>query len=71
MKLALILLVVGLVLILLLAKIKIEKRILSKIGIIIGILFCIYGLILLIQPDDYIKYTKTTIGKDTNSSNTK
>jgi hypothetical protein len=71
MKLALILLVIGLVLILLLAKIKIEKQIISKIGIVIGILFCIYGLILLIQPDDYIKYTKTTISKDTNSSNTK
>ena len=71
MKLALILVVVGLLLILLLSKIKIEKQFFSKIGIIIGILCFIYGLILLIQPDDYIKYTKTTISKDTNSSNNK
>ncbi|MDC0933487.1 hypothetical protein OAR97_06515 [Arcobacteraceae bacterium] len=71
MKLALILLAVGLLLILLLTKVKIQKQLLSQIGIIIGILFVIYGVILLIQPDDYIKYTKTTISKDTNSSNTK
>jgi len=71
MKLALIFLVIGLVLILLLSKIRIEKQFLSKIGIIIGILCFIYGVILFIQPDDYIKYTKTTIHKDINSSNNK
>jgi len=71
MKLALILVVVGLVLILLLSKIKIEKQFFSKLGIIIGILCFIYGVILFIQPDDYIKYTQTTISKDTNSSNNK
>jgi len=71
MKLALIFVVVGLVLILLLSKIKIEKQFFSKLGIIIGILCFIYGIILFIQPDDYIKYTQTTISKDTNSSNNK
>jgi len=71
MKLGIVFLVIGLVLILLLANVKFQKKVLSKIGIIIGILFLIYGLILSIQPNDYIKYTKTTISKDTNSSNTK
>jgi len=71
MKVALILLIVGVALILLLSKIKIEKQILSKIGILIGILCFLYGLILVIQPDDYIKYTKTTIHKEINSSNNK
>jgi len=71
MKLGIALLLVGLVLVLLLANIKFQKKVLSKVGIIIGILFVIYGLILSIQPTEYIKYTKTTISKDTNSSNTK
>jgi len=71
MKIGIIFLVVGLLLILLLANIKFQKKILSKIGILFGILFLLYGLILSIQPTEYIKYTKTTISKDTNSSNTK
>jgi len=71
MKIGIIFLVIGLVLILLLANIKFQKKILSQIGIIIGVLFLLYGLVLSIQPDEYIKYTKTTISKDTNSSNTK
>ena len=71
MKVALILLIIGVALVLLLSKIKIEKQILSKIGILIGILCFLYGLILIIQPDDYIKYTKTTIHKEANSSNNK
>jgi len=71
MKIAIALLVIGLVLILLLSNLKIKKQVLSKIGIVIGILFLLYGTILLIQPKEYIKYTKTTISKDTNSSNNK
>jgi len=71
MKLGIALLLVGLVLVLLLANIKFQKKVLSKVGIVVGILFVIYGLILSIQPTEYIKYTKTTISKDTNSSNTK
>lgn len=71
MKIAIIFLVVGLVLILLLSNLKFKKQVLSKIGIIIGVLFVLYGIILVSQPKEYIKYTKTTISKDTNSSNNK
>ncbi len=71
MKIAIALLVIGLVLILLLSNLKFKKQVLSKVGIIIGVLFLLYGTILLIQPKEYIKYTKTTISKDTNSSNNK
>jgi len=71
MKIALIFLVVGLVLILLLSNFKFKKNVLSKIGIILGVLFFIYGVILMVQPSEYIKYTKTTIHKDNNSSKTK
>ena len=71
MKIAIALLVIGLVLILLLSNLKFKKQVLSKIGIVIGILFPLYGTILLMQPKEYIKYTKTTISKDTNSSNNK
>jgi len=71
MKIGIIFFVVGLVLILLLTKIKFEKKMLSQLGLVLGILFLIYGLILLVQPNEYIKYTKTTISKDHNSSNTK
>ncbi|MGK0255932.1 MAG: putative membrane protein [Arcobacteraceae bacterium] len=71
MKIAITLLVIGLFLILVLSNIKIQKQMLSQIGIIIGILFIVYGLILVIQPTEFIQYTKTTISKDINSSNTK
>ncbi len=71
MKIAMIFLVIGLILILLLSNIRFQKKVLSQIGIIVGVLFVIYGLILVVQPNTYIKYTKTTISKDTNSSNTK
>jgi len=71
MKIGIIFLVIGLLLVVLLANIKFEKKVLSKIGIAIGILFLLYGVILSIQPAEYIKYTKTTISKDINSSNTK
>ncbi|MGB3751314.1 MAG: hypothetical protein WA945_07070 [Arcobacteraceae bacterium] len=57
--------------VLFLANVKFEKKVLTQIGIVIGILFVIYGLILSIQPKEYIKYTQTTISKDTNSSKTK
>ena len=71
MKIALIFLIIGLVLILLLSNFKFKKKVFSQLGIIVGILFFIYGIILLVQPSEYIKYTKTTISKDINSSNTK
>ncbi len=52
-------------------KIRIEKKFLSEIAIVIGIALSIYGLILIVQPDenDYVKFTKTTISKqDTNTT---
>lgn len=71
MQLGIIFLVIGIVLVLFLANVKFEKKVLTQIGIVIGILLVIYGVILSIQPKEYIKYTQTTISKDTNSSKTK
>ena len=71
MKLGIILLLVGSIMILYFSKIKIEKRFLTEIAIIVGIICTIYGLILIVQPseDNYVKFTKTTILKhDTNST---
>jgi len=64
MKLGIILFIVGSTLILYLANIKFRKNFLSKVGIIFGILLVVYGLILSIQPKEYIVYTKTTISQD-------
>jgi len=53
------------------SKIKIEKKFLTEIAIVIGIILSIYGLILIVQPkeDNYVKFTKTTISKsDTNTT---
>jgi hypothetical protein len=71
MKIAITFLVIGLFLVLLLSNIRFQKKVFSQIGIVIGVLLFIYGLILVVQPNTYIKYTQTTISKDTNSSNTK
>jgi len=71
MKLGMIFLIIGIVLVLFLANVKFEKKVLKQIGIIIGVLLVLYGVILSIQPKEYIKYTKTTISKDTDSSKTK
>ncbi|MCK5111089.1 MAG: hypothetical protein KAQ94_06170 [Arcobacteraceae bacterium] len=61
MKLGILLLAIGSIIAFYLTKIKIEKKFLTKLGIVFGILLALYGLILLVQPDDYIKFTKTTI----------
>jgi len=65
MKLGIILFVIGAVLALYLAKVKIEKSFLTKVGTLVGVLMLLYGLILIIQPeeDKYVKFTKTTISK--------
>lgn len=62
LKLGIIILVVGLILIFALAKLSFNKRILNNIGIVFGILLVVYGMILIIQPNDdtYIQTTKTT-----------
>jgi sulfite exporter TauE/SafE len=73
MKLGILLFVIGSILALYLSKVKIEKSFLSKVGIVIGILFIFYGLILIVQPseDKYVKFTKTTISKDKNTTTNK
>lgn len=55
--------IIGLVLFFYLMKIKLDKQIISTIGIGFSILFIVYGLIQINQPSDYIKFTKTTISK--------
>lgn len=52
---------IGLFLFFYLIKIKLNKQIISTIGIILAILLIIYGLIEINQPSDYIKFTETTI----------
>lgn len=62
MKLGIILFIVGLILIVFLSKMQINKKILKNAGVVFGFFFIIYGIILIIQPseDNYIKSTKTT-----------
>ncbi len=63
MKLGILLLAIGSILTVYLTNIKLKKRFLTKLGVFFGILLILYGLILLVQPDDYIEFTKTTISK--------
>jgi len=63
MKIGIILFIIGSFLTLYFSKVKLEKNILQKLAIIIGILLLIYGVILMIQPNEYIVYTQTTISK--------
>ena len=53
-----------------LANVKLKKQFLKNIGIILGILLMVYSVILLLQPNDFIVYTKTTI-QDINNTKTK
>ena len=64
-NIGIILFVIGLILIALLIKIKIDKYVLKNIGIFFAIVLTLYGIILMIQPneDTYFYYTKTTISK--------
>ena len=63
MKIGIILFIIGSILTLYFSKVKLEKKILQKFAIILGILLLVYGVILMIQPNEYIVYTKTTISK--------
>jgi xanthine/uracil/vitamin C permease (AzgA family) len=65
MKIGIILFILGLLLIAVLLKIKFTKDIIKNIGIFVAIIATIYGLILMVQPneDTYFTYTKTTIVK--------
>jgi len=71
MKIGIILFIIGAVLALYLSKVKIEKSFLTKIGIASGIVMLLYGLMLIIQPneDNYVKFTKTTISKPETQKN--
>jgi uncharacterized membrane protein YozB (DUF420 family) len=62
MKLGIILLLVGIVLIVLLSRINVDKKVLKNAGVVLGFFIIIYGIILIVQPseDNYIKSTKTT-----------
>jgi uncharacterized protein YjeT (DUF2065 family) len=62
LKLGIIALVIGILLILLLAKFDVDKKVLKNFGIAFGIILIVYGLIQIIQPSDdtYIETTKTT-----------
>jgi uncharacterized membrane protein len=66
MKIGIILFIIGSILTLYFSKIKFEKSFFKKFGVIIGILILIYGIILMIQPKEYIVYTKTTISQNIN-----
>jgi len=63
MKIGILLFIVGVVLIIYLSNIKYKKRFMKKIGIIFGILLVLYSIITIIQPDEYIVFTKSTISK--------
>ena len=63
MKIGILLFIVGAALIVYLSNIKYKKRFMKNVGIIFGVLLVLYGIIITIQPDEYIKFTKTTIAK--------
>jgi len=63
MKLGIIIFIMGLTITIYLINLKFKKRFFKRIGILFGILSLIYGLILIVQPNNYIKFTKTTISK--------
>ena len=63
MKIAILLFLVGTALIIYLSNIKYKKRFIKIVGIISGILLVLYSIIILIQPDEYIVFTKSTISK--------
>ena len=63
MHIGIIMLIVGLVIVLFLVNVKFDKVVLKRIGIIVGILVSLYGLILSLQPDDFVVYTESTIVK--------
>jgi len=66
MKLGIFLFIIGITLVLYLANIKFKKRFLSNLGIFFGTLLLIYGLILALQPSDFIVYTQSTIAQENN-----
>jgi uncharacterized membrane protein len=52
MKLGVILLLVGIVLIVLLSRINVDKKVLKNAGVVLGFFIIIYGIILIVQPSE-------------------
>jgi hypothetical protein len=71
MKIGIILFILGLVLLTLLLKTNITKTVIKNIAFAIAILLSIYGLILMVQPneDKYFDYTQTTISQPIKAPN--
>lgn len=65
MKIGIILFILGLVLITILTNIKFNKNSIKNIGVFLAVILTLYGIILMVQPNDdkYFSYTKTTISK--------
>jgi len=65
MKIGIILFIIGFLLLVFLIKVNFTKEIIKNIGIVIAVLMLLYGMIIIVQPNDdnFIKYTKTTIVK--------
>jgi len=65
MKIGIILFIVGLALITLLTNTKFNKDTIKNILIFVASILTLYGIVLMIQPNDdkYFDYTKTTISK--------
>ena len=65
MKMGIILFLIGLILLTILVRVELNKKIVKNIVVAVAILLSIYGVILMVQPneDKYFEYTKTTIGK--------
>jgi len=61
LKVGIILFIIGFISTIFFLQITQKKELLKKLAIVISILLFIYGLILIMQPKDYIKFTKTTI----------
>ena len=68
MKVGILLIIIGLALTLYLSKVRLKRQFLNNLGIALGILLLLYGLILSVQPDNYIQFTKTTISKENNKT---
>lgn len=66
MKIGIIFFLAGLALVFYLLNIHFQKKVLKNLGVLAAALMVIYGVILMVQPDEdeYVKFTKTTISKE-------
>lgn len=68
MKIGIILFLIGSILTLYFSKIKFKKTFFAKAGIVVGVLITLYSIILMVQPSEYVVYTKTTISQESNTT---